>query len=121
MDQAYAALLEDLSARGMLDGTLVVWMGDFGRTPKINPSAGRDHWASAGTVCLGGRGVKTGEVVGATSAMGEFVTDSPVTPQDVAATIYHALGVPLHTWYKTQDGRPIELVPEGRPVRELVG
>jgi uncharacterized protein (DUF1501 family) len=120
MDQAYAALLSDLSDRGMLDSTLVVWMGDFGRTPKINPSAGRDHWASAGVVCMGGGGIKTGQVVGATSALGEYVTDSPVTPQDVAATIYHALGVPLHTWYKTPDGRPVELVPEGKPVKQLI-
>jgi uncharacterized protein (DUF1501 family) len=121
MDAGYSALLRDLSDRGMLDNTLVVWMGDFGRTPKINASAGRDHWASAGVVCLGGGGVKTGEVVGATNAQAEFVADHPVTPQDVAATIYHALGVPLHTWYKTQDGRPIELVPEGKPVGQLVG
>ncbi len=121
MDKAYAALLHDLSDRGMLDNTLVVWMGDFGRTPKVNPSAGRDHWASAGVVCMGGGGVKTGEVVGATNALAEFVTESPATPQDIAATIYHALGVPLHTRYKTQDGRPVELVPEGTPVRQLVG
>jgi Protein of unknown function (DUF1501) len=121
MDQGYAALLRDLSDRGMLDNTLVVWMGDFGRTPKINPSAGRDHWASAGVVCMGGGGIKTGQVVGATSAQGEFVTDSPVAPQDVAATIYHALGVPLHTWYKTADGRPVELCPEGKPVQQLIG
>jgi hypothetical protein len=120
MDRAYAALLGDLSERGMLDNTLVVWMGDFGRTPKINPAAGRDHWASAGTVCMGGGGIKTGQVVGSTSAQGEFVTDTPVTPQDVAATIYHALGVPLHTWYKTADGRPVELCAEGRPVTQLV-
>jgi hypothetical protein len=120
MDRGYAALLNDLADRGRLGDTLVVWMGDFGRTPKINASAGRDHWASAATVCLGGGGVKTGHVVGATSALGEFVTDDPVTPQDLAATIYTALGVPLHTWYKTLDGRPIELVPEGTPVRELV-
>jgi uncharacterized protein (DUF1501 family) len=121
MDQGYAALLRDLSDRGMLENTLVVWMGDFGRTPKINSSAGRDHWASAGIVCMGGGGVKTGQVVGATNATGEFVTDSPVTPQDVAATIYQALCVPLHTWYKTADGRPVELCPEGKPVRQLVG
>jgi hypothetical protein len=120
MDRAYAALLRDLGDRGMLDSTLVVWMGDFGRTPKINPSAGRDHWASAGVVCMGGGGVKTGEVVGATNSLGEFVIDNPVAPQDVAATIYHALGVPLHTWYKTPDGRPVELCPEGKPVRQLL-
>jgi uncharacterized protein (DUF1501 family) len=121
LDRAYAALLQDLHARGLLDNTLVVWFGDFGRTPKVNPSAGRDHWASAGVACMGGGGVKTGEVVGATNAQGEFVTDSPVTPQDLAATIYHALGIPLHTWYRTQDGRPIELVPEGKPIRQLIG
>jgi uncharacterized protein (DUF1501 family) len=121
MDQGYAALLRDLSDRGMLENTLVVWMGDFGRTPKINSSAGRDHWASAGVVCLGGGGVMTGQVIGTTNANAEFVTDSPVTPHDVAATIYHALGVPLHTWYKTADGRPVELCPDGKPVRQLVG
>jgi hypothetical protein len=121
LDRGYAALLQDLHARGLLDNTLVVWFGDFGRTPKINPSAGRDHWASAGVACMGGGGVKRGEVVGATNALGEFVIDSPVTPQDLAATIYHTLGVPLHTWYRTQEGRPIELVPTGKPVRQLVG
>jgi uncharacterized protein (DUF1501 family) len=99
----------------------VVWFGDFGRTPKVNPSAGRDHWATAGVACLGGGGVKTGEVVGATNPTGDFVIDSPVSPQDLAATIYQTLGVPLHTWYKAQDGRPIELVPEGKPIRQLVG
>ncbi len=121
LDRGYAALVQDLHARGLLDDTLVVWFGDFGRTPKVNPSAGRDHWASAGVACMGGGGVKRGEVVGTTNALGEYVTDSPVTPQDLAATIYHALGVPLHTWYRSQDGRPIELVPEGKPIRQLVG
>ena len=121
LDAGFSALLEDLRVRGLLEETLVVWMGDFGRTPKINPSAGRDHWATAGTVCFAGGGVKHGEIVGSTNALGEYVTDSPVSPQDVAATIYHVLGVPLHTWYRTPDGRPIELVPEGKPVRQLVG
>jgi hypothetical protein len=121
LDKGYSALLQDLHDRGLLESTLVVWFGDFGRTPKINPSAGRDHWASAGVACMGGGGVRTGEVVGATNPLGEFVTDSPVTPQDLAATIYHTLGIPLHTWYRSQDGRPIELVPEGKPIRQLVG
>src|SRR3954452_6319014 len=120
LDRGYAALLQDLHDRGLLDSTLVVWFGDFGRTPKVNPSAGRDHWASAGVACMGGGGIKRGEVVGATNGLGEFVVDSPVAPQDLAATIYHALGVPLDTWYRAQDGRPIELVPEGKPVRQLV-
>jgi hypothetical protein len=120
LDRAYAGLLQDLSQRGLLDSTLVVWFGDFGRTPKVNPSAGRDHWATAGVACMGGGGIKRGEVVGATSATGEVVVDSPVTPEDLAATIYTALGIGLHTWYRSQDGRPIELVPEGRPVRQLL-
>jgi hypothetical protein len=121
IDRGYSALLQDLHTRGLLDNTLVVWFGDFGRTPKVNPSAGRDHWATAGVACMGGGGVKTGQVVGATNALAEVVVDNPVTPQDLAATIYHALGIPLHTRYKSQDGRPIDLVPEGKPVRQLVG
>ncbi|MFO0967025.1 MAG: DUF1501 domain-containing protein [Gemmataceae bacterium] len=121
LDRGYSALLQDLHQRGMLDNTLVVWFGDFGRTPKVNPSAGRDHWATAGVACMGGGGVRLGEVVGATNANGEVVVDSPVRPQDIAATIYHTLGIPLNTWYRAQDGRPIELVPTGRPVRQLVG
>jgi hypothetical protein len=121
LDQAYAALLQDLHDRGLLASTLVVWVGDFGRTPKVNASAGRDHWATAGVACMGGGGVRTGEVVGATNPLGELVIDNPVTPQDLAATIYHALGIPLHTWYRSQDGRPIELVPTGKPVQQLVG
>ena len=69
---------------------------------------------------MGGGGIRMGEVVGATNASGEVVVDSPVSPQDLAATIYHALGIPLNTWLRAQDGRPIELVPEGRPIRQLV-
>jgi uncharacterized protein (DUF1501 family) len=95
-------------------------MGDFGRTPKVNSAAGRDHWATASVVTMGGGGVKRGEVVGRTNPLAEFVVDSPATPQDIAATIYHALGVPLDTWYRAQDGRPIQLVPEGKPIRQLL-
>ncbi len=121
LDTGFSALLEDLHIRGMLDDTLVVWFGDFGRTPKVNPSAGRDHWATAGVACFAGGGIKPGQVVGQTNALAEFVVDNPVSPPDIAATIYHCLGVPLHTWYKAQDGRPIELCPEGKPVKQLVG
>src|SRR4029077_2320604 len=90
LDRAYAALLQDLHQRGLLDNTLVVWFGDFGRTLKVNPSAGRDHWASAGVACMGGGGIKRGEVVGATNALGEVVVDSPVTADELEATLYHA-------------------------------
>lgn len=121
LDRAYASLLQDLHTRGLLENTLVVWFGDFGRTPKVNPSAGRDHWSTAGVACMGGGGVRLGQVVGATNALAEVVVDSPASPADLAATIYHALGIPLHTWYRALDGRPIELCPEGRPIRQLVG
>ncbi|VTU02334.1 hypothetical protein : Uncharacterized protein OS=Singulisphaera acidiphila (strain ATCC BAA-1392 / DSM 18658 / VKM B-2454 / MOB10) GN=Sinac_3304 PE=4 SV=1: DUF1501 [Gemmataceae bacterium] len=120
VDRGLSALVEDLGTRGLLDDTLVVWFGDFGRTPKVNPTAGRDHWSTAGVAVMAGGGLKVGQVVGATNALAEYVTDNPVGPQDIAATIYHTLGVPLHTWYKAQDGRPIELCPEGKPVKQLV-
>jgi uncharacterized protein (DUF1501 family) len=120
VDAGFSGLLEDLKIRGMLENTLVVWFGDFGRTPKVNPSAGRDHWSTAGVACMAGGGIRPGQVVGRTNDLAEFVTDSPVSPQDLAATIYHCLGVPLHTWYKSQDGRPVELCPEGKPVKQLI-
>jgi uncharacterized protein (DUF1501 family) len=120
VDRGLSALLDDLSTRGMLDETLVVWFGDFGRTPKVNPTAGRDHWSTAGVALMAGGGLKVGQVIGSTNALAEYVTDNPVAPQDIAATIYTVLGVPLHTWYKAQDGRPIELCPEGKPVKQLV-
>jgi uncharacterized protein (DUF1501 family) len=120
VDRGLSALLDDLDARGLLDETLVVWFGDFGRTPKVNPTAGRDHWATAGVALMAGGGLKVGQVVGKTNALAEVVTDTPVGPQDIAATIYTVMGVNLHTWYKAQDGRPIELCPEGKPVKELL-
>ncbi len=120
VDRGLSALVEDLSTRGLLDDTLVVWFGDFGRTPKVNPTAGRDHWSTSGVAVMAGGGLKVGQTVGATNSLAEYVTDNPVGPQDIAATIYHVMGVPLHTWYKAQDGRPIELCPEGKPVKQLV-
>jgi uncharacterized protein (DUF1501 family) len=120
VDRGLSALLDDLNVRGLLDETLVVWFGDFGRTPKVNPTAGRDHWSTAGVALMAGGGLKVGQVVGRTNALAEYVTDDPVSPQDIAATIYTVMGVNLHTWYKAQDGRPIELCPEGKPVRQLL-
>ena len=121
VDRGLSALLDDLATRGLLDDTLVVWFGDFGRTPKVNPTTGRDHWSTAGCALMAGGGLRGGQVVGRTNALGEYVTDTPVRPADIAATIYSVMGVNLHTWYRAQDGRPIELCPEGRPVRDLIG
>ncbi|GAC1464008.1 MAG: DUF1501 domain-containing protein [Isosphaeraceae bacterium] len=119
LDTALSALLQDLSVRGMLDSTLVVTLSDFGRTPKINPSAGRDHWASAGIALLAGGGIIPGRVVGQTNALGEQPTEAPYYTEDLAATIFHVLGVPLDTAHKTPDGRPVQVNYDGRLIREL--
>ncbi|PYV10174.1 MAG: hypothetical protein DMG07_21610 [Acidobacteria bacterium] len=120
LDTALSALLEDLEERGMLERTLVVAMGEFGRTPKINPGGGRDHWPGANSICLAGGGVLGGQVIGKTDAMGELPVDAPVTPEDFSRTLYTLLGVDPDQTFKTADGRPIKLVDGGRFVRELV-
>ena len=119
VDRAYSALLDDLAQRGLLDSTLVICMGEFGRTPKVNPSAGRDHWGRAMSVTLGGGGVKCGQVIGATNANAEEPTDRPVTVPDLAATIYEALGIDRHKVYVTPQNRPLLVNYGGEPVHEL--
>jgi hypothetical protein len=120
LDSALAALLQDLSDRGMLDTTLVVVLSDFGRTPKINPSAGRDHWATAGIALVSGGGIAPGRAVGQTNGLGEQPTEAPYYTEDLAATIYHGLGIPLDTTHHTPDGRPIQVNYDGRLIRELL-
>jgi len=120
LDAALSGLLQDLSDRGLLDSTLVVVLSDFGRTPKVNPSAGRDHWATAGIALMAGGGLRTGTVVGQTDAQAEQPTEAPYFAEDIAATIYHCLGIPLDTTHVAPDGRPIRIVDEGRLIRELV-
>ena len=117
IDQAIPALLVDLEQQGMLDKTLVVWMTDFGRTPKINPAIGRDHWASAGFVVMAGAGVPGGLVLGETDAEGGAPKSHEYFTENVVATIYHKLGLPLDLTVTAADGRPIRLI-EGEPVRE---
>lgn len=119
MDQAYSALLEDLSARGLLDETLVVWMGEFGRSPRINPLAGRDHWGSVFSVALAGGGVAGGQVWGSSDPIGGFPLTGRVEPQDLHATIYHALGVGLDSEIRDHLGRPIPLT-RGRVLGEIL-
>ena len=119
MDRAYAALLQDLEERGLLETTLVVWMGEFGRTPKINKDAGRDHWPGCYSVLLAGGGVRGGQIIGASDSTGAEPKDRPTTPADIHATIYTALGYDVRgITYQSSDGRPIALT-EGTPISEV--
>jgi len=119
LDRGYATLLQDLHDRGLLASTLVVWMGEFGRTPVINKTAGRDHWPKAMSVCMSGGGLKGGQVVGATDDKAEAPTERPVTPEDIAATLYAALGLDIRRQFHTPSGRPVQ-VAQGEVIRELL-
>lgn len=120
LDGAVSGLLQDLADRGRLDSTLVLVLSDFGRTPKVNPSAGRDHWSTAGVALMAGGGIRNGITVGKTNALAEQPTEAPYYTEDLAATIYHCLGIPLDTTHQTPDGRPIVVNYDGRLIRELV-
>jgi hypothetical protein len=117
-DQAMTALLEDLEARGLLDETLVVWMGEFGRTPKINKNAGRDHWGFCQSVLLAGAGVRGGTVYGSSDGSAAYAAELPVSPDDLAATVFHALGIRLDHELHDGQGRPFPLC-KGKPVLGL--
>ena len=119
-DQGYSALLEDLFLRGMLDNTLVTSLAEFGRTPRINPTGGRDHWPQCWTVNFAGGGVKGGRVVGQSDEIGAYPVERPVQPKEVVATIYQSLGLDLDTHLPGPAGRPFPLVDFGnQPIREL--
>ncbi len=118
-DQGMAALVEDMHERGLLDDTLLLVMGEFGRTPKVNKDAGRDHWGPAASLLFAGAGVRGGLVLGATDRQGAYVTRRPVAPADVACTVYEALGIDPHKQLVTGDGRPVEILDKGEAVREL--
>jgi hypothetical protein len=120
MEQAFVALLDDLAERGLLDTTLVVWMGDFGRTPIINRAVGRDHWPQCYSVVLAGGGIRGGQVIGQSDRTGAIPSVRPVDPADIHATIFTALGYDPHgNSYQTIDGRPTQLT-DGEPIRELL-
>ena len=119
-DRAYAALIEDLDERGLLGDTLVCNLSEFGRTPKINPAGGRDHWPACWSVYFAGGGVRGGRAVGASDEIGGYPADRPTSPADVVATIFHSLGLDLETELPGPGGRPFPLVDFGtRPVLEL--
>ena len=120
LDQAYAALIEDLDARGLLDETLVILMGEFGRTPRINASAGRDHWPRANSVVLAGAGIRKGVVHGKTDAFGELPAEDPVEPEDLLATVYHLIGVDPTREFKGPGDQPVRILPKGRIVKSVL-
>jgi uncharacterized protein (DUF1501 family) len=118
-DQGVAALVADLEERGLLDNTLVIALGEFGRTPKVNKDAGRDHWPGAMSILMAGAGVPRGQVVGATDPKGYYASDNVYRPEDFAASLYTKLGIDPRQTLHTNTGRPIALVNEGRLIREL--
>jgi hypothetical protein len=121
LDLAVSALMDDLNDRGLLDSTLIVVMGEFGRTPKLNTSAGRDHWPRVFSVLVAGGGVKGGQVVGSSDKTGESPHEHPVTPADLAATVFTLLGLDPQLTLQTGDGRPIHLSRDGKVIQELLG
>jgi len=118
-DQAVPALLNDLSDRGLLDDTLVVITTEFGRTPKINNLAGRDHWPNAFSICMAGAGIKTAQTIGVTDRQAGSVIDRPITPQDMAATVLDIMGIDYRQVMHTPLGRPVPMVDGGEPIGEL--
>ncbi|HVR35058.1 MAG TPA: DUF1501 domain-containing protein [Methylomirabilota bacterium] len=119
-DQGYSALIEDLVDRGMLDNTLVCNLAEFGRTPKINPAGGRDHWPQCWTVYFAGGGIQGGRVIGKSDDIGAYPVERPVNPAEVVATVYHSLGLDLETHLPGPQARPFPLVDFGtQPIREL--
>jgi hypothetical protein len=121
LDRAVAALVEDLSQRGLYEKTLVVAMGEFGRTPRMNAEGGRDHWGHTFSVLMGCGSMNMGQTIGKSNPRGEYVAERPISPQDVAATIYHHLGIDSRkVLFANAQGRPIPLIETGEPIRELI-
>ncbi len=118
-DRGISSLLSDLIDRGLLERTLVVVMGEIGRTPRINNGAGRDHWEFCYTVLFAGGGVRPGYIHGASDRRGAYPNNAPVTASDIVATIYHSLGIPADLELRDRQNRPLFLVPEGTPIRDV--
>ncbi len=119
MDKAMSALISDLNDRGLLDSTVVLWMGEFGRTPNINSNAGRDHWAKSWSVVVGGAGFKKGIVVGETSSDGKEVVSEAYTSQDLMASVLKSIDISLETNFTAKNGRPMKIANSGKVIQEL--
>lgn len=120
MDRAMSALVEDLAQRELLQDTAIIWMGEFGRTPRINQDAGRDHWARSWSVVVGGAGLKGGLVVGETNSDGTEVLSEPFSSEDLMATVCKGLGISLETTYTSKNGRPMKIAGGGKLIQELL-
>jgi hypothetical protein len=120
-DQALTALVTDLCERGLQEDVLVMCMGEFGRTPKINSGSGRDHWPGAATIVYAGGGLKMGQAIGTTNALGEYPTSKPASPGCVLSTMYHVLGIDHKHAFMDHAQRPMPILSEGEPVAELIG
>jgi uncharacterized protein (DUF1501 family) len=120
-DKTFATFIADLKSRGLLDETLVVVMGEFGRTPKFNANGGRDHWGPCFSIALAGAGAGGGQIIGASDRLGAFPADRPVTPANLAATIFHLLGIEPHAEFIDPTGRPRYVTDNGVPLKEIVG
>lgn len=121
LDAGIAALTADLEQRGMLKDTVLVWMGEFARTPRINANVGRDHWAASWSVMIGGGGLKGGQAIGATDKDGTSCTTKAYLPGDIWATVAHALEIPTNTVHTSKRGRPMKIANGGTPIKELIG
>ena len=120
LDLTYSALMEDLDQRGLLDETLVVVMSDFGRTPKINKKAGRDHWTHCYSVMLAGAGIRGGTLYGASDAQAAYVAADPVSTGDICATIFQCLGIDPELRVPDRFGRPVHVTHGGRPIEAIL-
>jgi hypothetical protein len=121
VDNAVSAFVEDCAQRGLDKNIMLVITGEFGRTPRINQNAGRDHWAPLSTLAVSGGGLRMGQAVGESTAKAEVPKTTPIGPQDLMATVFHVLGIPQELQYKDPSGRPQNMVNGGKPIAELVG
>ncbi len=119
LDKAMGALISDLDERGLLEDTCIVWMGEFGRTPRINADAGRDHWARAWSVVVGGAGIRGGQAIGATNEDGTEIVGEPYSSEDLMASVCHALGISLETTFTSRNGRPMKIANSGKLIKGL--
>ena len=113
--------MQDMHARGLLQNTLVLVWGEFGRTPRVNKDAGRDHWPGAQSVIVAGGGLKMGQAIGSTDAKAEYPKDRPLSPEDVLSTMYDVLGIDQNVEFLNEASRPLKILNSGAPIKELVG